>query len=388
MEYSKEYPWDPNTLCGDKRFREIQSLVEQRNSLYPNEGFEQYRLRRYHELLNFINSRKKIYLDTKFWVWLREPSNSPKPEKTLRLLVLLWRGVKSGKFLCPVSYPAFKELANIFPKEKRLIQAKLMDTLSLGIGLRNPFDIFESEYLQTIVKYQKQLSISLWITPVWGPIGHIIGELYPQMPLLPQEFMEEGKKIMLEAGWIIKMQELAMSDEYSDTKLKTAAKINKMRRDYPRDGKSFKQLFEDELHGALEANATHIEKAFFSFARVAGIPENQLGPVDQRNRNAFINLFREASLRKRDPEIIPSQRISAALHAAIRMDDSRPLKENDLDDISHSSVAAAYCDLFLTERSFSELLNRSAVREFIPTHCRVTYNIDEAIDLVDGICKT
>jgi len=377
--------WDPNTPSGAARFIKIQSVVEKRNYLYSGEGFEKYRLRRYGELLNLISSRKKVYLDTKFWIWLRQPESSPEPNKSYRLLVLLWKGVKSGKVFCPVSYPAFTELAKIYPKGKRLNQAKLMDTLSLGIGLRNPFDISESEYLQTIVKHQKQISFPLWINPVWGPVGHIIGELYPTMPRLPHQFMEEGKKFMLEAGWIMSMQELAMLDEHSENKPKTAEKINKVRRDYPRDGKSFKKLFEEELHGILDTNTTHIENAIFSLASVAGIPANELSSLDQRHRNAFINLFREASVKKRDPEIIPSQRVRAALHAAIRMDDGRPFRENDLEDISHSSVAAAYCDLFFTERSFSELLNRSAVREFISTSCHVTHNIDEAISLVEDI---
>ena len=81
-----------------------------------------------------------------------------------------------------------------------------------------------------------------------------------------------------------------------------------------------------------------------------------------------------------DAKAIPSLRVRSALHAAIRMDDRRPFRENDLDDIAHSSVAASYTDVFLTERSFSELLNRPAVQSVIaPSKCRVVSNISEAL---------
>jgi len=59
------------------------------------------------------------------------------------------------------------------------------------------------------------------------------------------------------------------------------------------------------------------------------------------------------------------------------------LRENDLDDIAHSAVAVFYSDLFLTERSFAELLNRSAVQTVIaPTNCRVVSNVSDALAAV------
>jgi hypothetical protein len=65
------------------------------------------------------------------------------------------------------------------------------------------------------------------------------------------------------------------------------------------------------------------------------------------------------------------------------MDDQRPFRENDLDDIAHSAVAVSYSDLFLTERSFAELLNRPALQAVIgPIRCRVLSNISEALAAV------
>jgi hypothetical protein len=68
------------------------------------------------------------------------------------------------------------------------------------------------------------------------------------------------------------------------------------------------------------------------------------------------------------------------------MDDRRLFRENDLDDIAHSAVAVSYADAFLTERSFAELLNRSAVQSVIaPMKCRVVSNVSDALAVIAGI---
>jgi hypothetical protein len=130
-----------------------------------------------------------------------------------------------------------------------------------------------------------------------------------------------------------------------------------------------------------------IEEQLVSVAGIFGIRAS----AEERaragaDRHVWINLFREAVTRGLDAKAIPSLQVRSALHAAIRMDDRRPFRENDLDDIAHSSVAASYADIFLTERSFSELLNRSVVQSVIsPSKCRVVSNISEALAAVATI---
>ena len=104
-------------------------------------------------------------------------------------------------------------------------------------------------------------------------------------------------------------------------------------------------------------------------------------------RRMWINMLGEAIIQGFDLNAIPSLRVRAALHAAIRMDDRRPFRRNDTADIDHSSVAVAYCDAFLTERSFAELLRRSAVRNVCFPNCQVISKIGEAITFIENICK-
>lgn len=377
-------PFSDFTEKEKKVYEKCRSIVTKRNVHYPNENSEQYRQRRYREWLAEWDSAKRVYLDNKFWVWLREPENAPHPEKTRRLLILLWKGVNSGKLICPVSYASFIELMKIFPQKKRIAHARLMDSLSQGVGLRNPFDIAELEYLSTLIKHLKQFSGPIWVDSVWSPVGNIILDVLPDAPHLPQVFVDESRKFMVEAGWARTMKDMAILDTKITAKNDAAEKINQARLAYPRNGKTFEELYAEELQGALEVYLPYIEKAVAGIVQFAGFSKTDC-VLDQKNATAFINLFREVSLRGLNPEVIPTQRVQAALHALIRMDDTRLFKKNDADDISHSSVAIAYCDLFLTEKSFSHLLSSKQFRKAIPSKCRVTHNLDEAIKLIEQL---
>ena len=54
---------------------------------------------------------------------------------------------------------------------------------------------------------------------------------------------------------------------------------------------------------------------------------------------------------------LPTLRIHAALHAALRWDRKRNYKFNDLSDLRHAAMAIPYCDVFLTEEPLRKLVD-------------------------------
>ena len=337
-----------------------QAEVDRWNHENPGQGFEQYRRSRYRRLLEIVGARKGIYLDMKFWIWLRSPAQSPQPTEAVKLLSLLREGVALGRILCPVSYASFCEMMKQNPQERRLAQAAIMDELSLGIGLRNPFDVAELEYCRFFGNcWSPMKNLAVWIDPAWTPVGHMIVETYPVVPQIAPRILEEGKKFMLESKWMLRMKDYALLGKEIPRKSNTVAhRINQERKRYPRGGKAFQQLFEDELHGCLDARRMQIENALRAVALLFRVEGAESGEIDEGEIRLWINLLREAVRRDSDGETIPSQRVAAALHAAIRMDDARPMKQNDLDDIEHSAMAVGYSELFLTEDSLADLLRR------------------------------
>ncbi len=356
-------------------------MSDEKHARTASESFVAYRRKRFQELENFVTARRKVYLDLKFWIGLRTPSEAPKPNAFQQLGELLSDGVKDGRLLCPVSYAVFLELMKQYPMEQRLAQARLMDQLSEGIGIRNPFDTAEIEYLRLLARHNATLK-DMPIDPVWVPVGHLIHEVYPENDSLPDDLMERYRKVSLDVDWETRMEHLAKRMEGMPVRSATTAeRINMERQANLRGNKSFDKLFSDELDGILDVMSPHIENSLKYAAAFVGI--EAIGePMDERERREWIKVIRESVRRDADGQIMPSERISAALNAAIRLDDKHLFEQNDLDDIGHSSVAAAYCDVFLTERKFTHILRLPAVQNVIPRGCSVIGDIDEAISVL------
>ncbi|MDB6121166.1 MAG: hypothetical protein JWQ71_159, partial [Pedosphaera sp.] len=156
------------------------------------------------------------------------------------------------------------------------------------------------------------------------------------------------------------------------------SKINFERQTNTRGRKTFKQLFADELYELLAVMSPEIEKSFKPANKFLNI-DSALTQMDAEARRMCVNLIHQVVTRGLDRQAIPSQRIRAALHATIRLDDKRSFKENDLPDIAHSSVAMAYCNVFLTEHCFANLLRRPPVCNVIASDCKVISDLSEAI---------
>jgi len=361
-----------------QRLQQMTTAAELRTPAHEHKSFNQYRKERYDALQSFVASRRKIYLDTKFWVWLREPAASPNPAATSALLKELQKGVAEGRLCCPVSYPIFLETAKIFPLTRRKQHAATAEALCAGVALRNPFDVFELETLDFFIRNSPPLrNLPLRRDTVWCPVGHMIGEKYPFHAMLEGRAQDVAHKFMLDAMWEITLSDLVMHD-IPRPPTDTAQRINVERTIYPRGDKSFQQLLREELHGALEALVPHIMSAMRDLASVFGIAANS-GDLTLEAFRPVINLIREAVIQRLDRAAIPSLRVRSALHAALRLDDERPFRENDLPDIDHSAVAVSYCDAFLTERSFGDLLQRPFIKDVSLSQCAIACDPEEAL---------
>ncbi len=372
----------------DERSRRIMEESDARHAETLSVSFEAYRRRRYDELNARVSALRSVYLDMKYWIWLRDPERSPFPAETKALRMALAHGARTGRLFCPVSYPAFIELMRINPIGLRLRQAELMDELCAGVAIRNGFDMAEIEFCEFFGRNLPALrAIPYRVESVWSPGGQMIVEKYPYHDEFPADVMERCRKVMLDVMWEKRMVDYAALEGLPEHPRDTATRVNEERQRYPRGQQSFSELFAAELNGALDVLYPRIEEQFVSVAGIFGIrPTADERAQGGAYRHVWINLFREAVTRGLDANAIPSLRVRSALHAAIRMDDRRPFHENDLDDIAHSAVAVSYSDLFLTERSFAELLNRSAVQSVIgPKRSRVVSDIAAALAAVSAL---
>ena len=321
----------------DERTRQLIEESDRRHAAAESVPFEAYRRGRFDELNKWVRARKPVYLDMKYWIWLRDPDGSPFPSETRALRGALLRGVNTNRLFCPVSYPAFVELMRINPLNVRFRQAEIMDELSVGIGIRNGFDMAEIEFCEFFGRNLPALRVIPYrVETVWCPVGQMVVEKYPYHDELPADLMERCRKVMLDVMWEKRMTDCAALEDMPQAPRDTASRVNAERESYPRDQQAFSDLFAGELNGTLDVLYPRIEEQLVSLARIFDIRVNA---KDRERagayRHVWVNLFREAVTRGLDAKAIPSVRVRAALHAAIRMDDKRPFRENDFDDIAH-----------------------------------------------------
>jgi hypothetical protein len=99
--------------------------------------------------------------------------------------------------------------------------------------------------------------------------------------------------------------------------------------------------------------------------------------------NAVYNLFRKNKLQSYFPTLV----IGAGLHAAVRWDQKRKFKKNDLYDFRHAQTALPYFDFFFTEHSLRDLVTRSNVAFDKKYACEVFSYPNEALKRAKEICS-
>src|SRR5262249_12824773 len=86
-------------------------------------------------------ARKRVYLDLKYWIFLRDADlGKPKEPIHTNLLEALLRGVSDGRIICPITEAVFFEVDRQGNTERRMQTVRMIDRLSRGIVIKNSCD--------------------------------------------------------------------------------------------------------------------------------------------------------------------------------------------------------------------------------------------------------
>src|SRR4030042_4412186 len=102
----------------------------------PGESVEKYVKRKRIELSHEISLCKKIYLDLKYWILLRDAWVRKNVEDNIiQLLHLIENLVKSGHAICPISTNTFWEIRKQTDIKTIEATVRLIDDLSRGVTI-------------------------------------------------------------------------------------------------------------------------------------------------------------------------------------------------------------------------------------------------------------
>lgn len=329
---------------------------------HPEVSLERYVRSKVLATADRVLARKSVYLDTRFWILLRDAClGRGKDSIHQQMLDQLRRLVESGKVICPINANTLAELLKQRDQTTRRATAKLIDELSLGVAQQS-----EAERTGTELMHCVQLSLCgpTALEPlerlVWTSPAYVLGHTVPTLESLSEDELLAYQKAFTDYFW-----DFPLADQLSYLKEIPAElngrwnvladNLNREIKEHDQKALPFRELHLHEFRGGLELYLPTLEKIF------SHLYENEMGvspSEDTRQQFApqLINLLVEALRTDKIGRQLPTLVIRAGLHAGVRRNRGRQFTGNDLHDFGHATAALAYCDYFATDRSLHHLV--------------------------------
>lgn len=348
---------------------------------------EQHIRTRQIELARLIAPRRKIYLDTRFWIIARDTALGVRTEPAAReLLHHLRRGVADGHLICPISASVFLELMKQpYSPGRRIGTAQLIDELSLGVSMIAPSIVMGTEIRSLLLKAKGNVDLYSMQELIWTKVAYVLGGAYPSLANLSPEEELVIQKAFCNHLWDRSLGEMVKTigdntpppDGFAELSRYT----NEKNAHHKDELRSFAHTYELELRGIIELAGGVVADVIHQFAeQEAG---RQLSPTPDE-RTASVNMCRSFLLEAfRKPETKDALRflhVGASIHASMRWDKTRKFKPNDYYDFEHATAALSYCDAFLTEGPLHRLVTRPQVNLEAVNECRVFSDVQAAAD--------
>ena len=339
-----------------------------------------------------ITDRHKVYLDTKYWLLLRDYLLGRSRDLAITELAdLLVRGVKSSKLICPISADIFMEILKQTDPETLKCSVGLIDRLSEGVSVLSPEERLRMELLHFVRRYvDGEGRCHEPDVFVWTKLAYILGFSTPtDTPFPPEE------ELAIQKAFLDQMWERSLTDMVETMGIAAicempriadiSGKLNMGKFAHADEAKSFQGMFLAEIAGILDMLKPEFREmfAYLYRERTGRVPaDEELAAIDVAR--LFTKLIYNAFRLNGISTELPSLRIRATLHAAVRWDRSRKYEANDMHDIGHAMAALPYFDTFLTERSLRHLLTREDLGLDVLYGCTVVSDPRMAIETIRG----
>lgn len=304
------------------------------------------------KLYSSIKETKKIYLDTNYWIKLRDAEkNDNHIDKDL--LNKLRELVKLNKCIIPISEINFWEILkqNDFNTLKE--STSLIDELSKGISLIGDEERKQLEFFYFIMEKQGK-KIDEDIKLVWDRLSinilycYLFSETF-DIKMISNKFRDS--KSFSDILMTMKEHNNLIHFRFKDN----VTYLNKNKEKYKNENKSFNQLYLSELFGYLETFESILSDFFKQLYYTSyGKKTNSKIPISDFTKLIY-NGFKENKINKE----LPSFSIFPKLNASIRHNSLRKYKDgNDTIDFLHATAALPYFDFFFTEKELKTIINQ------------------------------
>lgn len=351
--------------------------------LHPEVTIDEHFRRSLIALGRSLAPRRAIYLDTKFWILLRDAERFPDRAEGADLLDLLRRGVADGTLFCPISESVFVELMKQSDPGSRLATASLIDELSLGVTLIEQDMRLATEIAHAMYAKSGRNNLHPLKHLVWCKLSFVLGFLYPTGTGFDPATELAVQKAYFDHMWAIPLRQMVTMIGDADMPGKDLSDIAAMLNDgiaaHADELRSFQQAYAAEVRGIVDLVGGKAVDIMLTMARDDGVVVASPTPKERRiSEGQFKNLFAIALERNRARDALRTMHIMASFHASVRWNKGRKFRGNDLLDFHHAAAALAYCDAFFTERSLHTTVTQKPLTLDRLYNCHVASDAREA----------
>lgn len=356
----------------------------------PEIDIDRHVRRRLLEAGTALLGKRKLYLDTNFWVALRNAAAGNGSEDAVRLLEALRSAVAEGWLICPLSEAIFIELFNQSDLSTRAATAEIMAALSGNFALLDPEARLATEVMHF---FRKSFGADVHDMQelVWTRAAFIFGPMHPvpQAEFPPEIVLALQKSVFDDLGG---QSLVAMVDALAGCAMgrgaeydALAVELNAGNAAHADEIRSFAQAYRAEAIGIATMFPDVAAAALGGFAEDSGlaVPPGEEGEGTLASIGARVLAF--MLTKKRDANSLRSLHVQASLHASARWNKSQKLDAHDLLDFQHAAAALAYCDGFLTDGPMRTMIEQKhlALNEMLG--CRVACSPGQALTLVEEL---
>ncbi len=331
---------------------------------HPEVSLEQHRRAKVLETGERVLRRRAVYLDTNYWIMLRDAYMGRSNDQTFqRLLETLRSAVRNEKAICPFAFDIFSEVMKQ-SADCRTATANLIDELSEGVTLQPANERIATEILHCFLRTQRGVETLEPLSKlVWTSSSYVVGFIFPSLPGLPPETELALQKSYTDSLWNLGFSHAAaclgdLPGDINNGNDVMAEKLNYLNAAHSGDFRSFKQLHIVEFSGFLDFYLPNIIGVFQSlYENKHGVQPaaDQIAAFDRSGRQ-WASLLQESFRKNKLGEHLPTIVIKSGLAAAVRWNRIRKYKANDFYDFGHAAAALPYFDFFATERSLHHLV--------------------------------
>lgn len=357
----------------------------------PHVSLGEHVYRRHFDLAQSLNDRQAIYLDTKFWLILRDTVMGTRvTDESQALLDLLRQRVACGKGFCPISEATFMELLKQRDPRTILATSELIDELSLGASLI-PFEERVAMELRLFIhRLLPEPSPAPPPRAQWTRLSFVLGVMHPTIKLL-----DSADELVLQKAFFDQMwdQSLAQMIEVLGTSRPSHAvpfdaladKLNLGNAQHLSELRSYRHTYELEAMGAADVFAeTAAGIALDYIERATGQSRPRAGTPWQAHVRTWRNFVHGTLMHATERRSLPTLHVNTCMHAGLRWQKKEKFEANDFPDFHHATAALVYCQMFLTERGLKARVTTKNASLDKLYGCAVAANVREAIDVLQS----